>query len=124
MTTTPGAPFSPLVAQILTAQAAFTADVTDRLVDSLTTENAELRARAAAIEDAVLSLLNAPYLPQPDVIRRALFPSAEVVDAYRTAVTCPFCSRPVPGLLAGCDQDDCRKRENAEDHAYSRSLDV
>ncbi|MCW6003933.1 hypothetical protein K1W54_04955 [Micromonospora sp. CPCC 205371] len=39
-------------------------------------------------------------------------------------VRCPFCLKLLPGLLAGCDEDDCRRLENAEDHAYTRSLDV
>lgn len=39
-------------------------------------------------------------------------------------VRCPFCRKPVRGLLAGCDEDDCRRRENAEDHAFARSQDL
>lgn len=39
-------------------------------------------------------------------------------------VRCPYCRKPVRGLLAGCPKDGCRRREIAEDHAYTRSQDL
>lgn len=37
---------------------------------------------------------------------------------------CPYCGHPVPGLLAGCDRDDCRTKQHAEDAAHTRSQDL
>lgn len=76
-------PFSPLVAQVITAQHEFTRQTTDRLVDSLQHQLAEARARADAVEAGVLDLLAGPYMPTPDAIRSALFPPKVLVAEYR-----------------------------------------
>jgi hypothetical protein len=76
-------PISPLVANILTANAAFTADVTTRVIEDLRERASESEARVDVIRDAVEHLLSGPYTPSPAAIRNALYPSAEVVAAYR-----------------------------------------
>lgn len=41
-----------------------------------------------------------------------------------TSVPCPFCGSPVPGLLAGCKNPDCRTKELDDDRAYQRAMDI
>ncbi len=83
MSATPEAPFSPLVADIITAQFALTANTTNALIESLEAQLAEVRAREAAVQDRILDLVSGPWMPNPNAIKVALFPSAEVVNQYR-----------------------------------------
>lgn len=76
-------PFSPLIAQIITAQYEVTRRATDQFVDTLTYQLAEAHAYADTIQYEVLALLDGPYVPHADVIRRALFPNRETVNRYR-----------------------------------------
>jgi hypothetical protein len=76
-------PFSPLVAQIITAQHQMARDTSSRLIDSLTAQLADAHARAAAVEAGVMSLIYGDYAPTTAAIERALFPSAELVARYR-----------------------------------------
>lgn len=78
-----GQPFSPLVGQILTAQAEFTRQVTDSLVDSLTKDRDRAEATIAAIRAGVEALFDGPWVPTPEAILAALYPSVEVVAQYR-----------------------------------------
>ena len=36
---------------------------------------------------------------------------------------CPYCRKPVPSLLSGCDEDDCRRRELDDDRAFEEASD-
>jgi hypothetical protein len=77
-------PFSPLLADILTARAAETARATNSVIDNLERQLDDERARRAAVENTILDLISGPYVPHPDRIRQALlFPSAEAIDYYR-----------------------------------------
>lgn len=76
-------PFSPLIADIITASFSMTADTSQRLIDSLTKQAADLEAEVAAIRDGVLCLLAGDFQPTSAAIERALYPSAERVDLYR-----------------------------------------
>lgn len=76
-------PFSPLIADIISAVMAMTHDTTNRLIDSLTAQLADAHARAAAVEAGVLALIYGDYAPTTAAIERALFPSAELVARYR-----------------------------------------
>lgn len=78
------APFSPLVAEILSARAADTEAATNAVIDNLAARLHDEQARRAAVENAILDLISGPYMPHPDEIRKALlFPPAEAVDYYR-----------------------------------------
>lgn len=43
--------------------------------------------------------------------------------AAAAAITCPYCRRPVAGLLSGCTEPECRSREIAADAAFRRAVD-
>lgn len=76
-------PFSPLVAQIITAQHQMYRDTSSRLIDSLTAQLADAHAHADAVTDGIERLLAGDFMPTPAALRRALYPSAEVVAQYR-----------------------------------------
>jgi len=76
-------PFSPLVAEILTAQRTQTAAVTEQVMANYRRDLAYERARRQAVQNAVLALLAGPWLPHPDAIAAALFPSDELIATYR-----------------------------------------
>ncbi|MEU8157990.1 hypothetical protein AB0B94_30425 [Micromonospora sp. NPDC048986] len=80
-------PFSPLVAQILTANASYAAQTSSALIDSLAAEVATLRAQRAAIREGVRQLLDGEYMPTPAAIIRRLYPTATTVDLYRDKTT-------------------------------------
>jgi hypothetical protein len=73
---------SPLVADIMQASLKMTHDVNDRLIASLQAQVAELRAREKAVEHGVTKLLSGPWMPTPDALIAALYPSAEYVKAF------------------------------------------
>lgn len=72
-----------LIIRIMQANAEQSASVTNRLVDSLTEQVADSRAEVDAIRAHILGLLSGPYMPTPEAIERALYPSSEVRAAYR-----------------------------------------
>lgn len=74
----------PLVAQILTANAAHTAAVTNSVIDSLTAQRDTAEATLAAVRARVDALNDGPYAPSERAIRHALWPLPEEVDQYRT----------------------------------------
>lgn len=76
-------PFSPLVADVLSAMIGQTHDTTRLLIDSLTEQLADSQAEVDAIRTTVMELLAGPYMPTPAAIQRALYPSAEVRAAFR-----------------------------------------
>lgn len=76
-------PFTPLLAQILSANAAHTATITNAVVDSLTEQVETLTATITAIRQEILDVLDGDYMPTPDAIARRLYPSDETVDAHR-----------------------------------------
>ncbi len=79
----PELPFSPLVADIISASFAMTASTANALIDSLTRQNADLRARQAAVEAQFAELLDRPYAPSESAIRAALYPPPEFIDLFR-----------------------------------------
>jgi uncharacterized coiled-coil protein SlyX len=76
-------PFSPLVADILTAMTSQTAAITNQVIDGLTEQLADSRAEVDAIRERIHELLSGPYLPNPEAIERALYPSPEARARYR-----------------------------------------
>lgn len=76
-------PISPLVASIITANATQLAATTNTLLDDLTAERDRLRAELDTIRVGVTELLNGPWMPTPDAIERALYPSRAAVDRFR-----------------------------------------
>lgn len=82
-TTAPEAPFSPLIADIITAQLSMTHAVTEPLIDSLMNQVADANAREDAVRAGVEALLGGRYMPTPDAIRNALYPSTEFVARFR-----------------------------------------
>jgi chemotaxis regulatin CheY-phosphate phosphatase CheZ len=75
--------FSPLVGQVITAMISQTHDTTNRLIDSLTEQLSESQAEVDAIRAGVAELLDGPYMPTPDAIYRALYPSEAMRERYR-----------------------------------------
>lgn len=81
-------PFSPLVAQILTAQAQFSSQVSGNLIDSLMAQVADLNAELDAVRSRVMGLICGDFMPTPMAIQKALYPSKETVARFReTEVT-------------------------------------
>lgn len=73
----------PLVAQILEQNSKDLAWTTNTLIDNLTVERDELQAEIKAVRAAVEVLLSGPYMPMPDAIRLALWPSAHSINRFR-----------------------------------------
>lgn len=76
-------PFSPLIAEILTAQRTETMAATNAVITNLTRLLETEEARRRAVQEAVLRLLDGPWMPHPRLIESALFPSDETIDAHR-----------------------------------------
>jgi len=76
-------PISPLMADLMTSMLTATQHTTNLVLDNLNTDLATERARVDAIRAGVLDLMDGPWMPMPDAIRRALYPSAEMIAAYR-----------------------------------------
>jgi len=76
------APISPLVADLVSGMFEANHATTTTLIDSLTADNASLRARIDAIREGILSLLDGPYAPSAAEITRCLYPSDEAVQLY------------------------------------------
>jgi hypothetical protein len=80
-------PFSPLVADIITAQFAMSRQMSQTLIDSLTAQNDEHLAELAAVRDGITRLLAGPYQPSASAILNALYPTDAVIARYRPEVT-------------------------------------
>lgn len=77
-------PFSPLVAAVVTQMFTDSAAVNSRVIDNLERTVADLEAELYAIRTDVQRLLDGPYMPNPDLIRSAVFvPSAKLIDEYK-----------------------------------------
>jgi endonuclease III len=72
-------PFSPLVAQILTAQADMTHAAVNTVIDNLNEDVIRLRATLAEVRDGVVALIDGDVMPTPRAIERALWPEPEAV---------------------------------------------
>lgn len=81
----PEVPFSPLIADILTAQSEFTRQITDSVVDGLTEDLARTRATLAAVRRGVVSLIDGDVMPTPRAIEGALWPSEALIAEFRRA---------------------------------------
>lgn len=60
--------------------------VTNQLMEGYEEERDDARAELAAIRDHVSGLLAGPYMPTPDRLLQALWPSKATVDQYRSPV--------------------------------------
>lgn len=73
--------FSPLLADILSANARTTADATNRVIDSLRQQLDYAHARAALVEERMVRLLDGPWMPTSQALLDALYPSDEKIRA-------------------------------------------
>jgi len=78
-------PINPLVAQIISANAAQLAAVTNAQIDHLTTQLETTQATLDAVRAGILRLLEGPYAPSELAIRWALYPNDAAVDLHRPA---------------------------------------
>lgn len=76
-----------LALQLMGASAEQLAGTTNTLIDNLTAERDELRAETAAMRHGVELLLEGNWMPTPDALRRALWPSADMIDRFRKVYT-------------------------------------
>lgn len=76
-------PISPLVAELITASLTRTQQVTNQVIENLEAMNADLRAELSAVREEVLALLDGRYMPMPEAIRRALYPSRAAIASRR-----------------------------------------
>lgn len=74
-----GQPFSPFVADILTAQAEMTQAATNAVIDGMEQDVIRLRATLAAVRDGVVALIDGDVMPTPRAIERALWPEPEEI---------------------------------------------
>lgn len=78
-----GNPLSPLVVALFEQMNRDRAFTTNALLDGYREDAATYAATVRAIRHAVGELLAGPYMPTPRAITDALYPSPDVVDAYR-----------------------------------------
>jgi hypothetical protein len=71
----------PLVARLMEASLAQTHAVTNSVIDDLTYRAKRAETELQLVRDTVSALLDGPWMPMPDAIRRALWPGREAVDA-------------------------------------------
>jgi hypothetical protein len=71
----------PLVAKLMEASMAQTHAVTDQVIESLTYRAKRAEVERDLIREMVSDLLDGPWMPTPDALRHALWPSRETVDA-------------------------------------------
>jgi endonuclease III len=76
-------PFSPLIADVLTAMTADSQATTNALIEGLTARATRAEAALDAVRDQVMDLLSGTWMPTPAAIQRALWPSELVVDKFR-----------------------------------------
>lgn len=81
--TTEQQPISPFMAEVMTAMMSQTHATTNNLIDSLTSQLADSRATVDAIRAGVQGLFDGPYMPMPDSVLAALYPSEQVCDRFR-----------------------------------------
>lgn len=80
-------PFSPLVADILTNMATTSANTTNTIIQDLTSRAETAEATIAIIRGHIGKLLGGPWMPNPDTIRGALWPTPEEIDMFRHTTT-------------------------------------
>lgn len=119
-------PISPLVAQVIQAQAAMTADTTNAVIAGLERQVSELRARSAAVEAGILALLAGPWMPTSEALRAALRPSVEAVNAHLRAIVgdtgermCQYCGSRLAQIYdldgAWCG-DECQHNDRVSEY--------
>lgn len=74
--------FSPLVAAVITAQFEIARSANTRLIEVLQANLAEALAQLDAVRAGVSVLFRSPYMPTPDAVLTALWPSREAVQAF------------------------------------------
>lgn len=72
-----------LALTLMGASAEGLAHTTNTLLDNLTAERDELRAELSAIREVIDGMLSGPYMPTPDAIRLALWPSAHTINKFK-----------------------------------------
>lgn len=74
--------FSPLVAEILSAQVAHTAAINDRVIESLQAQLKYLEAWRSIVESRIYRLCSQSWTPSPQSIKSALIVSQEEIDDW------------------------------------------
>lgn len=74
-----------LALQLMGVSAEGLAKTTNTLIDNLTAERDELRAEIAAMRHGIELMLDGNWMPTSDALRRALWPSADMIDRFRKA---------------------------------------
>lgn len=76
-------PFSPLVGAVITTMFEQSAATTNRLIESLQYQLAHEQARNDAIVWKISQLCDGPHVPNPALIRSALYPSDELIARFK-----------------------------------------
>jgi hypothetical protein len=76
-------PFTPLLADMLSAMIADGHATANALIAALTVRAEQAEAELEAVRDGVLGLLAGPWMPMPAAIEQALLPSAEAIAQFR-----------------------------------------
>lgn len=71
-----------LLADVIGASLRQTHQATNAVIDNLTRDLERTRARLEIVRERVQSLLDGPYIPNPDRIREALWVTDPDVDRY------------------------------------------
>lgn len=73
------APISPLVATLVERMAQDTAHTTNALIGGLEYQEAHLRATLEIVRETILGLLDGPYMPMPQLIKKACYPPEKMI---------------------------------------------
>lgn len=86
MSTEADQPFSPFVGELVTQMFKDSAFTANALVDGLNAQLLDRDAELYAIRTEIEYLFAAPYMPNPDAIRQAVFnPSKRLFDEYKAS---------------------------------------
>lgn len=69
--------------QLMGASSEGLAKTTNTLLDNLTAQRDELQAEVNAIRDTIQRMYEQPFMPNPEYVIRALWPSADTINHYR-----------------------------------------
>jgi len=82
MTTKETQPITPLMANIVTKMFEDSAATTDRLIDNLNAQLDSTQAELNLIRSAILKLCSEKYMPNPEYIKDALYPTVGEIREY------------------------------------------
>lgn len=78
-------PAEKMVLQIMEQSSKDLAYTTNKLIDNLTYDRDQLQATLSAVRDEIDALLRGPFMPTPDRLLKALWPSDQLIAKHLAA---------------------------------------